>query len=84
MVGKVQAEAGELAVLEIKSHSTILESVHILGADRKCIMFAIVGISRQLSWLFFFQSDERWCYWDFNFECVIGRRLASFHTYGTD
>jgi hypothetical protein len=57
MVGKVQAEAGELAVLEISNHSTILESVHILDVDRKQRLFviAIVGIG---SW-FLFQSDER-------------------------
>jgi hypothetical protein len=54
MVGKVQAEAGELAVLEISNHSTILESVHILDVDRKQRLFVIAIVG---SW-FLFQSDE--------------------------
>jgi hypothetical protein len=43
MVGKVQAEVEELAAHEISSHSTILESVHILGVDSER-MFVIVVI----------------------------------------
>jgi hypothetical protein len=53
IAGKVQAEEGELAVLTINSHSTILGSVRILGDDRKrMLVIVIVG-----SWFLFFNGD---------------------------